>query len=365
MSVGNSDFQFKSSQPPPTKSTEAGSREAETVGGQLLSVKQKAKVTGTTSTTVFKDEVAESNADKPSIAFKDPGPAGEPTIAPANAYKPEAVQRNEWLNSTFMVRMAICFTAIAMLNKEIHKVEGAWLVRQLAYIWRSAEDIAALIMAKAEKEAAMHMALAIAAVASLVVAIVGAGMTIVGKGMSTKAKNRIAELDEGVTPPPNPQKTAQAGANKNIAPSRPTTDAPQSAPEGRTINTDGQIKADAGKKPKRVQDMNAKERVEERQKMNDLDKRGDIFHGIGMAMTQATPSVGQIFENLIQMFFKPQIAHIEQQIELARASKDLASKALDSAIQGVNSAGQDLDAAMQSWTKEQDENNRAHMLKGG
>lgn len=369
MSVGNSDYQFKSSQPPPKGATESSSLEKDTFGGQLFSVKQKDRTTGTSSSSTiaaFKDEGVEFQP----LEFKEPGKPGEPQLLPTKPYEPQAVQRNEWLNSTFMVALAVAFTTIAMLNKEIHKTEGAWMVRQLAYVWRASQDIAALIMAKAEKEAAMHMALAIGAIASLAVAVIGAVMTVGGKAMSASAKSKLAAMDEGAPQPANPQKTTTAGTERTVAPKTAQEPPPKLADTRtdllRDVPPDHKIKPKTTDRPQQpTEELSPQQKLSQKDKLIKQERDGESIAGIGSAFSMSTQSVNSIIENFIQMYFKPQVAYIEQQIELARASKELANKALDSATQGVNSAGQDLDNAMQSWVKEQDENTRAHHLGPG
>lgn len=391
---------FKASAPPPLGSTENSSLEKQTVGGQQIKVKHQDAATSVKNDQVFMDEVEDNKVGKTYHQFTDPGKPGEPKLPAAGPYKPEAVQQNEWLNSTFMVSIAVSLTAVAMLNKEIHKAEGIWTVQALTFIWKSALSLAELIMAKAEKEAAMHMALAIGAMASLGVAVGGTALSIGGKTTSTSARNRMAELDEGITPPPKPT-TTQAGAQPgSVAPNTPgptvaerranaylPDNAPNPPPKSVAaknvvVNDQGNapgalnttppstnatsIKADIKTtKNKPAQDLTPEQRVTERQALNKKDARGENLHMVGMAMTQATPAVGQIIENLIQMYYKPEIAYIEQQIELERAMKELWQKSWDTALQGFNGAGQEIDSAMQNWTKEQDENTRAHMLKGG
>lgn len=389
----SSDNQPKASLPPPIGSTESSTLEKQTVGGQQIKVKTSEAIHAASDAAVYKDDIATSKFER--HFSLDPGDSpAEPKLPPAGPYKPEAVRPNEWLNSTFMVTIAVALTGVAMLNKEIHKAEGEWTVQALTNIWKSALSLAALIMAKAEKEAAMHMALAIGAVASLGVAVGGTALSIGGKAQSTTARNRLAEMDEGITPLPTPT-TSSAGATSSVGSKTPSTlrqdtqlnslgnsaptpppkltpaqraahlnqpNPPQGTSTPPTATTKAKVKTHENKP---VQDMTPEQRVSERKKMNELDAKGENLHMIGMAMTQATPAVGQIIENLIQMYFKPEIAYIEQQIELERAMKELWQKSWDTALQGFNGAGQEIDSAMQNWTKEQDENTRAHMLKGG
>jgi hypothetical protein len=48
---------------------------------------------------------------------------------------------------------------------------------------------------------------------------------------------------------------------------------------------------------------------------------------------------------------KPIIAEYDRDIELLRADKDIASKALDYASQAFNDAGQGVDAVINAWSK--------------
>ncbi|KAF3362294.1 hypothetical protein PHSC3_001123 [Chlamydiales bacterium STE3] len=92
---------------------------------------------------------------------------------------------------------------------------------------------------------------------------------------------------------------------------------------------------------------------------------GDIAASLGHTFTQASPQLGNIADNLIQMMFKPEIGEIERETQIRQMQKQIAQQAMESASKDFGEAGQALDQALQALQKIQDENSRAHTLGRG
>lgn len=345
---------FKESLPPPTGATESSSLEKMTVGGQQLKVRQ----TETIKRGEFQDEltVASSNVKKNE---EIPADGGSPILPLPGPYNPGKANIGHWFSS-FLTALTVNLVAVAMTNKEIHKIEGLNVVRQLGAIWEWAQSIGALIMAKAEKEAAMHMAQAIAAVASLAVAVLGAAMQIGGKAKEATAKGKLDEM--GTANPldslsKSSTNKATAGS-RPIGPDRPVADAPAAPPTNRVFNSKKANQAPAGATTDKPNAVASKKLALE----NEI-RSGESMSIAGHALAMSTQSVHSIFDNIIQMIFKPEIAAYEQSIELARGSKEIAGKSLDSAINQFQGATSDLDAVLRALDKASSESMKANAIQ--
>lgn len=339
-----------------------------TTGGQNANIKQDATVKGTEGvaqsekatigeTSTIKAANAVAPADSPIVNLD----SENPKISPPGNSKPQS-KVNPWLTSFFLTALTVNYTAIAMLGKEIHKAEGKFMVQMLEKVWKQAVQTADLIMAKAQTEANMHLALAISAMVGLAVSVAGTALSLGGLFKTSAAKARAKALDaaEPTTPKagdvqagPTPLKT-QANA-----PQRPSVNAPETAPVGREFSTSSTTQP--GKAPKGLGKKEPATPQTEQQKAAEAKTSGKAMSVVGSGIQQSANSVREIIDNVIQMIFKPILAKFDGDIEKTRAVKDLASKALDSSIQAFNGANDIVDGATRAIDK-LSETIRAHSI---
>lgn len=380
--------------------TTTSSKERETVGGQKADVKQGENVkgiVGVTSTDLQQDQMSVTQK-KLNLYVNTEGPPGEPEIGPVKNFNLMAVKaaENPWLQSTFMTKLTMTLAEIVMYNKDIHKSEAVVTVQQLQKIWAMAESNAALIMAKAEKEAAMHMGIAICGVACVALAVVGTimsaaaafkGGTLKNEGAMLEAKpvanptasgtagaahvapvkpppNKAALLHDSPppssnivrTPPPRPNAPAPAtypAPSAASAPPAPKTVTFQTPP-AKTQATAPSSAAPANPStpgPQAKSEMTPDQKLSETMRINTAKADNKGMGALGTTLSTLGVPLNTVFENFIQMIFKPQIAAIDAQIELVRAIKELASKALDSSMQSFNQAIEALKEAIDLITR--------------
>lgn len=331
-------------------STTTSASKKETVGGQTSDVKQNEKATGTagtslTSGTTAPDDVKVYEPLKSSLPWNQNAdvPPGCPELPPVKPFQMGAINCDfqKWFMQTYMTKLSMTMTQIVMTYKDIHKQEGIVAVQQIEQAWKLAVATAELIVAKAAQEAAMHMAIAIAAVASTVVAALGTVATISGKGISGAAKGDLAKLE---TPTPT-QTTAIAsakptapGAPVTPPPARPAGDAPLNPPPA-TANRQDQAQPTT---------QTADQKLTETLRLNAEKTRGAKYHAIGMGLTNMAPSINTIFENSIQAICKPYIASYEAQQKLVETAQNLAMKQIDRAISELSNASEEVKNAIRT-----------------
>lgn len=368
-----------------------------TTGGQNANVKQQNTIKGTEGVALHKqDQVGESTPafEVINLSGEAPDDPGDPKIAQPREFKAQN-KVCEWLTSTFLSKLTENFAIIADLGKEIHKAEGQMAVQMLKKVWETSVGIAALIMAKAQTEANMHLALAISAMVGLAVAIAGTALSLAGsmKVGSAKARKEALKSDTDA-PEVQKNKEVKAGPSADAVgsrvapkplPKRPVADvdAPdqpvvQQQPQpgqggrvnanGRPVDADVQnaqvnqnraaanandpnrAPVDAGT-PETVGNAPAPKGKTTMEKIIDDKNTGQSMSIVGQGMQTAANSIREILDNVIQMIFKPILARYDGDIEKQRAVKDLASKALDSCIQAFNSGTDIVDAVARARDK--------------
>lgn len=360
--------------------TETDAKKKTTTGGEQSEVKNKR----IKDNTIFGDDITSDNKTGQTYAStsaqsttgaENPGKAGEPSLPkPGNYDMGEVVKEskvNDWFNTSYMVTLSEAYTEIILLNKDIHKVEGEFMVEQLAAVWKTAEVLGALIIAKAEQEAAMHMAQAIGGFASVGIAAFGTALSVGGRARATDAKNQSLAMDEGLSAKkPDKQVEVKAGATADVGTAKAakpveqpsaSADATASKVADQKAALKHQKKKDAAKADS---ERTIEQKVSERQKLNEKEASGENYASIGAGVTQLAMPASQIVDNFIQMYYKPLIAEYDQQMELVRAFKDILMKGIDSTAQAFSGATQEVDAAMNAAIKVQDAEQQAHSLKG-
>jgi hypothetical protein len=235
-------------------------------------------------------------------------------------------------------------------------------------------------MLKAQKEANMHMAMAISAVVGLAASVAGVGLSIAGGFKAAGAKMRKNALKAGgdgmdapkssttkaeagsipvgsTTPPQRPTKAApltkpgeslpDQPVQPQFRPSRPNKPAPENKPGASTVSerpNDVQVPKEVGKKT-------PAEITREKDKIAIQERDAGAMQSAGNAISMAAPVLNNVAENFIQMVFKPDIAKTESELEISRTNKELKSKALDSSIQAFNGATDIVDGAVRSMDK--------------
>ena len=335
-----------------------------TTGGQNANVKQDATIKGTEGVAQSeKANIGETSTIKAAndIPTSDVYSAvnldsENPKIPPSREAKPQS-KVNPWLTSFFLTALTVNFTAIAMLGKEIHKAESKFTVQMLEKVWKQAVQTADLIMAKAQTEANMHLAMAISAMVGLAVSIAGTALALGGLFKTSAAKSRAKALD--LDSPTTPKSGEVQAGPSPLAPKRPSVDAPQSPKNSYlTENTNSPVVGrefpagkPAGSKSPKALGKEPPAPVPEQERIAQAKTTGKAMTMIGTGIQQSANSVKEIIENIVQMIFKPILAKFDGDIEKSRAVKDLASKALDSSIQAFNQANDMVDGATRAIDK--------------
>lgn len=382
-----------------------------TTGGQKAEVKESEKASGTLGVAQSeKSEVGQTSTIKAADSenkSKPPEDPDAPNIPGPKNFKPKN-GASPWFSSTYLSRLSENYTQIAKLGKEMHITEGAMSVLMLLGIAQDAKTNADLIMLKAQKEANMHMAMAISAMVGLAVSVAGAGLSVAGGMKGAGAKMRANKLKAGGDTPDAPtlKTEAKAGSvpvgtnsparpskqapltkpgesipdqpiqqqgfrpsrpnkpapekpvanpsdsqpvqNQTFSPSRPSKPAPEKPVANSSSKPDNQPAAQAPEKAGKKQPDKA---VSERDQIAADKRDAGTMSTIGHTITTSAPILNNIFENLIQMIAKPEIAKTERDLELSRANKELKSKALDSSIQAFNGATEIVDGAVRGMDK--------------
>lgn len=154
-------------------------------------------------------------------------------------------------------------------------------------------------------------------------------------------------------PPVNPapvQPVAQPVAGQPAQGGQP---AQVNQPAGQGNQPAGQANQPAGQanQPAQANPTEAPKPKTPEEKYTEAKLAGKRMSVIGAAVTQAANPITQIIENLIQMVYKPIIGAFDAKIELKRAEKELAQKALDSSIQSFNGATEVVDGATRAYDK--------------
>lgn len=396
-----------------------------TTGGQDTNVKQDSLVDGTAGVALSQQDMISMSSTLKAMDQTNLSSTGAPD--PSNPVIPgprsfdisNAASVGAWF-STFLSHLSENYYIISMLGKKIHLAEGKMSTQMLQRVWNAAVQTAALIMAKAQTEANMHMALAISALVGLAVSVAGTALSLAGKMKSSSAKAKEealdvdtpktpsstnlkagahssvgsdrARTDTTVTPEDNPAQTLMQPAQRPNSPqvqanARPgDVDAPQEyrplrpdqpAPLDRPANARQQDQAanvqndaavpsaanpvaGANQSSRPAGDTNAPDAVgqaqpapatTERAKLEEQKNLGKSMGIVGAGMQAAANSIREVIDNVIQMIYKPILANYDGDIEKERATKELASKALDSSAQGFSGATDLVNAANQGMDK--------------
>lgn len=387
-----------------------------TTGGQNANVDQNEKAQGLKGVAQSeKGVVGENSTIKASQLSADPpgAPGAEaPEISPTKEFKPTS-KVNEWLTSTFLSKLSENYAEIAKLGKEIHKAEGAIAVQLFDKIWKMAVQTADLIMAKAQTEANMHLALAISAMVGLAVSVAGTALSVAGGLKASSAKGKKVALQAGGDDvPQQPGKTNDVKAGSlpvgGVKPAKPLPTPPKNldAPDAQQVPVNPNAKPLPKPQPKPQAQVNPVDVPDQppvvNQPVNNTgvnqpaaanpnqvggtgnasnaqpdnasaarsvgdtkpsdpkstmeqiikDKgAGKAMQSVGAGMQAAANSVREIIDNIVQMIFKPILAKFDGDIEKSRAVKELASKALDSCIQAFNSGTDIVDGVVRAMEK--------------
>lgn len=156
---------------------------------------------GTQKVTVTSDVLSKAVKMNALYATNFSHTPGAPVLGrPAN-FDPSAVlselQGNPWFSSSFLVTITMNMTALIFIQSKIQEAEMKLTALLMNQTMTQAHMTGDLIVAAAEKEAQMYMAMAIASIVSLAVGVVGAGMSGLGKFKAAKAKSNMKELKQG------------------------------------------------------------------------------------------------------------------------------------------------------------------------
>lgn len=351
-----------------------------TTGGQKTEVTEKEKASGTIGITRSQassiGETSTVQAAESEAGTKPPEDPDAPAIGPVRQFRPKS-NTNLWLSSSYLSHLSENYAEIAKLGKKIHVAEGAMSVLMLQGIAKDAQTNAELIMLKAQKEANMHMAMAISAVVGLAVSVAGVGLSIAGGFKAAGAKMRKNALKAGGDGMDAPKSNIKAEAGGipvgSRSPARPTKAAPllkpgeslpnqpvqpqfrpsrpnKPAPEKPVASTSSERPNDV-QAPKEAGKRTPAEIRTEKDKIAIQQRDAGAMQSAGGAISAAAPVLNNVAENFIQMVFKPDIAKTERDLELSRANKELKSKALDSSIDAFRGATDIVDAAVRGMDK--------------
>lgn len=332
-----------------------------TTGGQNANVEQNEKAQGTKGVARSEiGQIGESSSLKEADAVTKnlpPQDPESPEIPAPREFKPQN-QVNQWLTSFFLTALTVNFTAIAMLGKDIHKAEGAFAVKMFEKVWKMAVQTADLIMAKAQTEANMHLALAISAMVGLAVSVAGTALSIAGSFKTAGAKIRKDALKAPGDGPDAPKPTeARAGGTPNAVATNKT--APKPLPKRPVADVDvpnqPTVTQPSARKDASVQKATGQKEppnpTAEKERIVKDRRDAQVFSAVGQGMQAGANSVREIIDNIVQMIFKPILAKFDGDIEKTRAIKELASKALDSSIQAFNGGTDIVDGATRAMDK--------------
>lgn len=351
-----------------------------TTGGQMEKDTQIQQADGTIGVSqTKKSEIGETSSVKAADSVaesKTPENPDAPAIAPVRQFRPKS-NTNLWLSSSYLSHLSENYAEIAKLGKKIHVAEGAMSVLMLQGIAKDAQTNAELIMLKAQKEANMHMAMAISAVVGLAVSVAGVGLSIAGGFKAAGAKMRKNALKAGGDGMDAPKSNIKAEAGGipvgSRSPARPTKAAPllkpgeslpnqpaqpqfrpsrpnKPAPEKPVASTSSERPNDV-QAPKEAGKRTPAEIRTEKDKIAIQQRDAGAMQSAGGAISAAAPVLNNVAENFIQMVFKPDIAETERDLELSRTNKDLETKADEAARKAFDDATGIVDAAVRAMDK--------------
>lgn len=295
------------------------------------------------------------------------GSPGSPSLSPPGNYNAAEVagemKANPWFGSTFLVSITRNMMSIVDIQGKIQEAEMELVVLQMNNTITLAHNTGDLILAAAEKEAKMYMAMAIASLVSLGVGCVGAAMSGVGKFKGAmkgiEAKQMKSGMKEKVPEKTNAEGRTGPDGIGNDAKTKQT----QTTKEAKQLDKDATLaneKTD-GKNTGRVETKTDMEKWKELKKS---EARYGALGDAGTLLVQSNTSLNNILTNFIQMVFKPEIAALERARTLSEASQKIAASSLEYASQAFSTASQAIDAALQLLQKIQDETARANDMKG-
>lgn len=299
------------------------------------------------------------------------------------------LKSNPWLASSFLTRLTTNLMLIVKIQKQIKQVEAQFAIQQINMTWELAVEMGNLIKEKAQKEANMHFLLAGLAFASLAIGVAGFGCSMKGismglgkggskgakaggspsigskiKGGWKKFKGKVSNVGKSLKSTfggksSGASSSTAAPASTKVTFSDTVTDikpgdkAPiQKRTEKTSIKPGDSAPADTGA-PKGKTPLSKEE----------IAASSERFKATGDFLTRVlSHAVDQVLSNIVQASFKLSIAETERAIEMKKAAQDLLRR-MDPQKEFAE-ASQAIDQALQFLQKTQDENARAHSLRG-